>query len=88
MVTFILIIADISLGAGGVNQLIAHGKSKKRSTYAYFLTEEFTPPIEFSTQPDWAPKRRADHGDDLPFVFGGVYLKEHFQGEVLRCVTW
>jgi len=70
---------DISLGAGGVNQLIEHGKSMKRSTYAYYLTEEFTPPIEYSPQPAWAPKRRADHGDDLPFVFGGVYLKKHFQ---------
>ena len=56
-------------------QLKVHGDASQKSTYAYYFTEQFKldPPV--FPVPNWIVNNSADHGDDLPFVFGGVYLK-------------
>ena len=84
---FFCLLADISLSAGPLQQLLEHSKSKQKSTYAYYFTEEFTPSVELIPSPAWAPKRRADHGDDLTFVFGGVYMKNYFSGKHQSMLT-
>ena len=85
---FFCLLADISLSAGPLQQLLEHSKSKQISTYAYYFTEEFTPSVELIPSPAWAPKRRADHGDDLTFVFGGVYMKNYFSGKHQSMLTF
>ena len=58
-------------------QLEQHSTSDK-ATFAYYFTELFKPskPSPLWNIPDWL-KKKADHADELPFVFGlGSILTE------------
>ena len=65
----------MSFNADSVRQLSAHSDGSK-ATYAYYFTENFMPaaPI-WPLTPSWI-KTTANHGDDLPFVFGSIYNNE------------
>lgn len=68
-----------------VYQLEQHSSSKK-STYAYYFTENYksdSPKLVWSL-PDWL-KTGADHGDEVPFVFGTTYFKS---GKVRKDELW
>jgi len=60
----------------GLEKLQQHSLGNT-STYAYYFTQKYTPdpPNPMGTPPDWL-KSSADHGDELPFVFGGPLIRE------------
>jgi len=60
----------------GLEKLQQHSLGKT-STYAYYFTQKYTPdpPNPMGTPPDWL-KSSADHGDELPFMFGGPLIRE------------
>ena len=65
----------MSFNADSVRQLSLRSDDSK-PTYAYYFTENFKTPAFIPMQvPDWADTS-ADHGDEIPFVFGSVYGNE------------
>ena len=58
-----------------VYQLEQHSASDK-STYGYYFTENYWPDPSNPawTAPRWL-KTKADHSDELAFVFGGTFIK-------------
>ena len=58
-----------------VYQLEQHSAGEK-STYGYYFTENYwpDPPNPAWTAPRWL-KTKADHSDELAFVFGGTFIK-------------
>jgi len=62
-----------------VNQLQQHAAGET-ATYAYYFTEEFKPdpPNPLWSMPDWL-KTSADHGDEIPFMFGCTLIKKDME---------
>ena len=69
-----------------LNQLEQHSASEQTSTYGYYYTENYVSdiPNPLWTVPDWL-KVKADHGDELPFVFGATYFKT---GKAKKDALW
>ena len=58
-----------------VNNIEQQSTSSDSSTYAYYFTEPYKPAEPLWPAPNWL-KYSANHGDDLPFVFGSPYINE------------
>ena len=74
--------------ADSVRQLSIHS-SNPSSTYAYYFTENVRDPAFIPRQvPDWL-ETSADHGDEIPFVFGSVYGNERnlWNGKITLNIT-
>ena len=86
---FLTILGEAFFDADVANELTQHSPSEK-PTYGYYFTE----PIEFRNalwqNPGWS-KTIADHGDELPFVFGGAFYKDmkddNWKGKSVREIS-
>ena len=55
-------------------------------TYAYYFTEVFDPTVALLPVPEFI-KSSANHGDDLPFVFGAPFMSDDGEPELWKGVA-
>lgn len=79
-------VADITYAAGTIRQLTSRANITGKSTYGYYFNEPFkpNPPNSLWSMQEWL-KTSADHGDDLPFLFGAAWLRTGLEtGQIWR----
>ena len=66
-----------------INNLKQHSTSEATVTYAYYFTEVFDPALVLVPIPDYL-RSSANHGDDLPFVFGAPFMSDDGESELWK----
>mgnify|MGYP001797590899 FL=1 len=74
---FVLFAGETQFNADAIRQLQVHSVTDN-STYAYQFSNLFHSDDGFLNYPSWA-KTSADHGEELPFVWGMLLEKEQYQ---------
>ena len=74
---FVLFAGETQFNADAIRQLQVHSVTDN-STYAYQFSNLFHSDNGFLNYPSWA-KTSADHGEELPFVWGMLLEKEQYQ---------
>jgi len=73
----------LTFDADIINNLQQHSSSEDTVTYAYYFTELFVPGKDIMPVPEFLVSS-ANHGYDLPFVFGAPFMSDEGEPELWR----
>lgn len=76
----------LTFDADIINNLQQHSSSEDTVTYAYYFTELFVPGKDILPVPEFLVSS-ANHGYDLPFVFGAPFMSDEGEPELWRGET-